>query len=96
LTATMERDEAYTWVFRFVVTPLFLLSGTFFPLDSLPPWVVVVANLTPLYHGIELIRQLTIFDFSPLSAGWHLLYLVAFLVAASRIALRNFEKRLVV
>lgn len=96
LTATMERDEAYTWLFRFVVTPLFLLSGTFFPLDSLPTWVVVVANLTPLYHGIELIRQLTIFDFSPLSAGWHLLYLVTFLVVASRIALRNFEKRLVV
>jgi lipooligosaccharide transport system permease protein len=96
LTATMERDEAYTWVFRFVVTPLFLLSGTFFPLDSLPTWVVVVAQLTPLYHGIELVRQLTIFDFTPLSAGWHLLYLVSFLVLASRIALRNFERRLVV
>jgi lipooligosaccharide transport system permease protein len=96
LTATMERDEAYTWVFRFVVTPLFLLSGTFFPLDSLPTWVVVIAQLTPLYHGIELVRQLTIFDFAPLSAGWHLLYLVSFLVLASRIALRNFERRLVV
>jgi lipooligosaccharide transport system permease protein len=96
LTATMERDEAYTWVFRFVVTPLFLLSGTFFPLDSLPDWVVIVANLTPLYHGIELIRQLTIFDFDPLSAGWHLLYLITFLFVASRIALRNFEKRLIV
>jgi lipooligosaccharide transport system permease protein len=95
-TATLERDEAYTWVFRFVVTPLFLLSGTFFPLDSLPTWAVVVANLTPLYHGIELVRQFTIFDVNPLSAGWHLLYLVAFLLVAGRIALRNFEKRLVV
>lgn len=96
LTATMERDEAYTWVFRFVVTPLFLLSGTFFPLDSLPTWVVVVANLTPLYHGIELVRQLTIFDFNALSASWHLLYLLVFLAVASRIALRNFERRLIV
>ena len=96
LTATMERDEAYTWVFRFVVTPLFLLSGTFFPLDSLPTWAVVVANLTPLYHGIELVRQLTIFDFNTLSASWHLLYLVLFLAVASRIALRNFERRLIV
>ena len=96
LTATMERDEAYTWVFRFIVTPLFLLSGTFFPLDSLPSWIVVIANFTPLYHGIELIRQLTIFEFNTLSASWHLLYLVSFLVVASRIALRNFERRLIV
>lgn len=96
LTATLERDDVYTWVFRFVVTPLFLLSGTFFPLDSLPTWALVVAQFTPLYHGIELVRQVTIFDFEPASAGWHLLYLAAFLLAASRLALHNFKKRLIV
>ena len=96
LTATRERDEAFTWLFRFVVTPLFLLSGTFFPIESLPGWAVVIANFTPLYHGIELVRQLTIFDFALLSAAWHLLYLVAFLALGSTIALRNFRKRLIV
>jgi lipooligosaccharide transport system permease protein len=96
LTATLERDEAYTWVFRFVVTPLFLLSGTFFPVSSLPTWAEVIAQLTPLYHGIELVRQLTIFDFRPLSAAGHLAYLVVFLLVASAVALRNFKKRLVV
>ena len=58
-TATLQTDQAYTWVFRFVVTPLFLLSGTFFPIDSLPAWATYIANATPLYHGIELVRALT-------------------------------------
>jgi lipooligosaccharide transport system permease protein len=96
LTATMEHDEAYTWVFRFVVTPLFLLSGTFFPVGSLPDWAHVVAQFTPLYHGIELVRQLTIFDFSPASAAGHLLYLLGFLALGCGLALRNLTKRLVV
>lgn len=95
LTATMEQDEAYTWVFRFVVTPLFLLSGTFFPVSSLPDWAQVVAQFTPLYHGIEMVRQLTIFDFSFTSAVGHLLYLLTFLALGSAIALRNLTNRLV-
>jgi lipooligosaccharide transport system permease protein len=95
LTATLERDEAYTWVFRFLVTPLFLFSGTFFPIDSLPDWARTVAQVTPLYHGIELVRQLTIFDFSPTASAGHLLYLLAFLGLGSSIALRNLKKRLV-
>ena len=47
LTATLETDEAYTWLFRFVVTPLFLLSGAFFPIDGLPSWGTAVAQFTP-------------------------------------------------
>jgi lipooligosaccharide transport system permease protein len=96
LTATLQQDEAYTWVFRFGVTPLFLLSGTFFPVDSLPEWAQVIAQVTPLYHGIELIRQLTIYDLDPPSAVVHLAYLGAFLGVGSYIALRNLQRRLVV
>jgi lipooligosaccharide transport system permease protein len=96
LTATLERDEAYTWLFRFILTPLFLLSGTFFPIDSLPGWALVVAQFTPLYHGIELIRHLTIFDFEFVPAVGHLSYLIGFLVIGGSIALRNLRKRLVV
>jgi lipooligosaccharide transport system permease protein len=95
LTATMQQDEAYTWLFRFVVTPLFLLSGTFFPVDSLPGWAQIVAQFTPLYHGIELVRQTTISTLSFASAAWHLLYLFGFLSLASAIALRNLTRRLV-
>lgn len=92
-TATLHTDEAYTWLFRFVVTPLFLLSGTFFPIDQLPAWGRVVAHLTPLFHGVELVRQLTIYDLDP-SAIWHLGYLVALLVVGVVVGIRNFERRL--
>jgi lipooligosaccharide transport system permease protein len=96
LTATLQEDEAYTWLFRFIVTPLFLLSGTFFPIDSLPEWGLYVARATPLYHGIELVRQLAIYDVSLGSAAGHLAYLFGFLVLGSYFGLRNMRRRLVV
>jgi lipooligosaccharide transport system permease protein len=96
LTATLQRDEAYTWLFRFILTPLFLLSGTFFPIASLPDWARIIAQFTPLYHGIELVRHVTIFDFELLPAAGHLLYLIAFLGMGGAIALRNFRRRLIV
>jgi lipooligosaccharide transport system permease protein len=92
-TATLQTDEAYTWIFRFVVTPLFLLSGTFFPIKELPLWGQVVAHATPLFHGVELVRQLTIYDLQP-SALWHLAYLLTLLAVGVWLALRNLEKRL--
>lgn len=92
-TATLQTDEAYTWIFRFIVTPLFLLSGTFFPIEELPVWGQVVAHATPLFHGVELVRQLTIYDLE-VSAVWHLAYLVGLFVISIGIALRTFEKRL--
>lgn len=92
-TATLQTDEAYTWLFRFVVTPLFLLSGTFFPIDQLPTWGRVVAQLTPLFHAVELVRQLTIYDLH-LSALWHLAYLLVLLGAGIIAGIRNLEKRL--
>jgi lipooligosaccharide transport system permease protein len=95
LTATLKTDEAYTWLFRFVVTPLFLLSGAFFPTDGLPSWGTAVAQLTPLYHGIELVRQFTISQVAFGSALLHLLYLLGFLAIGIALGIRNLTKRLV-
>ena len=92
-TATRQTDEAYSWLFRFVVTPLFLLSGTFFPITELPEWGRVLAHATPLFHGVELVRQLTIHDLE-VSALWHLVYLVALLAVGTIIGIRNLERRL--
>lgn len=44
---------------QLAILPLFLFSGTFFPLDSYPQALQVVVQTTPLYHGVELIRALT-------------------------------------
>lgn len=92
-TATLQTDEAYTWLFRLVVTPLFLLSGTFFPIADLPAWGRALAQTTPLFHGVELVRQVTLFDIEA-SALWHLGYLVALLGLGIAWGFRTFEARL--
>jgi lipooligosaccharide transport system permease protein len=92
-TATLQTDEAYTWIFRLVVTPMFLLGGTFFPVEELPGWAQVVAQATPVLHGVELIRQVTVYDLE-LSALWHIAYLVVLLVLGTVFAIRNLERRL--
>ena len=53
-TATQKNDSGFAALFRFVINPLFLFSGTFFPVDRLPDFLHVVAALTPLYHGVAL------------------------------------------
>jgi lipooligosaccharide transport system permease protein len=92
-TATLESDEAYTWLWRLVVTPLFLLSGTFFPIEELPAWAQALAHVTPLFHGVELVRQVTLYEIDP-SAVWHVAYLVALLAVGVAIGIRKLDARL--
>ncbi len=93
LTATLHTDEAYTLLFRLGVTPMFLLGGTFFPIDELPTWAQWLAQITPVFHGVELIRQVTVYDIE-MSAVWHVAYLVALLVAGTVVGIRKLEKRM--
>jgi lipooligosaccharide transport system permease protein len=92
-TATLQTDEAYTWIFRLIVTPMFLMGGTFFPIEELPTWGRVIAQFTPVFHGVEMIRQVTVYDVEP-SILWHIAYLTALLVLGTILAIRNLERRL--
>ena len=92
-TATLQTDEAFTWMFRLIATPMFLLGGTFFPIEELPTWGRVVAHATPVFHGVELIRQVTVYEIE-LSALWHIAYLVALVGIGTVVGIRNLEKRL--
>lgn len=92
-TATLQTDEAFTWMFRLIVTPMFLLGGTFFPIAELPVWARVVAQATPVYHGVELIRQVTVYDVG-ISALWHIAYLVVLATAGTLVGIRNLQRRL--
>jgi lipooligosaccharide transport system permease protein len=49
--------ENFSYVVSAVLTPLFLVAGTFFPIDSLPGWARFFANFNPLYHCVELVRH---------------------------------------
>lgn len=93
-TVTLDSDQPLNVVFRFVMTPLFLFSGTFFPWQQLPGWMHPVAFATPLWHGVELCRELTLGTVDLGSALLHLGYLLAFLALGVWLALRNFRRRL--
>lgn len=56
-TVTREDDTSLTTLFRFGIIPLFLFSGTFFPISQLPSFLQKVAYVTPLFHGVELVRK---------------------------------------
>jgi lipooligosaccharide transport system permease protein len=79
------------------VTPLFLFSGTFFPLDSLPEAVRPVAWITPLYHGGALTRGLslgTLLD-DPVLALIHVMVLLACVAAGTVAMISTINRRLV-
>jgi lipooligosaccharide transport system permease protein len=80
-------------IFLFI-TPMFLFSGTFFPVDNLPAWAGLFAKITPLYHVTLLIRELCLGHVT--SDAWlSLAYLAAFTAVAATLALRAMRRRLV-
>jgi lipooligosaccharide transport system permease protein len=94
--AHTETEVSFVAIFRFVILPMFLFSGTFFPISTLPTPLEVVAWLTPLWHGVTLCRDLTLGDLSPGAVLLHLGYLLAW-VAGGLIAARiTYARRLVV
>jgi len=96
-SATQRTVEKFNAIFRFGITPLFLFSGTFFPVEQLPQPLQVLAWLTPLYHGVQLCRGLslgTIGD-APLLAVVNVLFLLAFIVVGTIFTVRTVSERLV-
>jgi lipooligosaccharide transport system permease protein len=55
-SATQKTMNSFNYIFRFGITPLFLFSGTFFPVEQLPAFLQPIAWVTPLYHGVALTR----------------------------------------
>jgi lipooligosaccharide transport system permease protein len=96
-SATQRNVEKFNAVFRFGITPLFLFSGTFFPVESLPSFLQVVAWLTPLYHGVALCRGLALGTAAeePLQMLAHTAILMAFAVVGAWATVRTFERKLV-
>lgn len=94
-SATRENDSGFAMLFRFGITPMFLFAGTFFPISQLPDWMEPIAWLVPLWHGVDLCRDLALGGSTWSSAAMHLTYLVGWTVIGFAVALRTFEKRLV-
>jgi lipooligosaccharide transport system permease protein len=91
--ATLKSGGDFSMVFRFVITPLFLFSGVFFPLARMPQPLRSLAWLTPLFHGVELVRGLMLGTPGFL---WviHVLYLVVMLGIGIWFCRKTFTRKL--
>jgi len=87
--------ENFNYVTSAVITPLFLVAGTFFPLDQLPEWVQVLAQINPLYHVVELVRHAVFGWGDALTELWHWSYIIGFGVLMWRTAIYAMQRKLV-
>jgi lipooligosaccharide transport system permease protein len=94
-TATRRTDSSFPAINRFIVTPLFIFSGTFFPISQLPALVQPVAYLTPLWHGVALARAISLGNVDLGLAAVNLAVLVGFTVVGIALAFVTFRRRLV-
>jgi lipooligosaccharide transport system permease protein len=96
-SATQRTPNRFNYIFRFGITPLFLFSGTFFPIESLPSYLQPIAWLSPLWHGVDLTRGLvlgTVGERPGLMLA-HVVVLVVIVAIASWATGRTIERRLV-
>jgi lipooligosaccharide transport system permease protein len=92
--ASRKSDLALSGLFRFVVVPLFLFSGAFFPLSELPGAAGSVARANPVWHGVELTRAIALDQPTALAWPWHVAALVAVLSAGIVVGTRTFSRAL--
>jgi lipooligosaccharide transport system permease protein len=84
----------FNTLFRFIITPLFLFSGTFFPVSQLPGPLQLLAASTPLYHGVALVRGVTLGTLP--DGGWwgHVAYLAGLTAVGAMVAARVVRRQL--
>jgi lipooligosaccharide transport system permease protein len=93
-SARLKSDSGFAPLFRLGLLPMFLFSGAFFPVSSLPDGIEWLAYVMPVYHGVELCRDLILG-----SVEWgvdilNVAYLVTWIVVGWGLARRSFGKRL--
>ncbi len=93
-TSVMPNIETFNLPIFLFITPMFLFSGTFFPLQNLPPWARLLAQVFPLTHLTELTRSCALGRLEP-HLLWRLFYLLVFFLFCYFLALRGMRKRLI-
>lgn len=93
VAAVVGKIDQFNYVTTLVITPLFLVAGTFFPIDQLPEGFQIAAQLNPLYQLVELVRGAA-FGLEPVDA-LRLLGLATFSAVMWRVAVDRMEKRLI-
>ena len=94
IAAFLKSIDNFSYVTSGIITPLFLVAGTFFPIDGLPEWAQIAAQVNPLYHLVELVRH-AVFGWEGLTDLAHVGALLVFGLVAWRVAIRGMTRKLV-
>jgi lipooligosaccharide transport system permease protein len=93
VAASVPKIDSFNYVTTLVITPLFLVAGTFFPIDQLPEGFQAAAQANPLHHLVELVRGAAFgFEWTDLI---RVAVLIGFAVALWRLAVSRMTKRLI-
>jgi lipooligosaccharide transport system permease protein len=92
-TSLIERIDLYSYYFTLVVTPLFLFSGIFFPVEDFPAPVPQIAWFTPLYHAVNICRGLATGP-SPAVLG-DVAWIVVFTLVLALVPVQIMRRRLI-
>jgi lipooligosaccharide transport system permease protein len=94
VAAVAKTIDNFNYVTSAVLTPLFLVAGTFFPISTFPPVLRTIAEFNPLYHCVQLVRDTALGHLGP-SDLWHACFLIVFAVLMWRIAVWQMEEKLI-
>jgi lipooligosaccharide transport system permease protein len=86
--------DNFNYITSAVLTPLFLVAGTFFPISTLPSALRTLAQFNPLYHCVQLVRDASLGHLAPVDLV-HAAVLVAFGLVMWRVAIWRLGKRLI-
>ena len=93
--AQTDEGTQFTMIQRFVVAPMFLFAGTFFPLESMPVYLQWIGWISPMWHGTQVARLLAFgLPVPPWLVAVHLAFLVVLVGLGTFLTVRNFERRL--
>jgi lipooligosaccharide transport system permease protein len=94
VAAIAKTIDNFNYITSAVLTPLFLVAGTFFPISQLPAGVRTVAQINPLYHCVQLVRDAALGGLGLPDLG-HAAVLIAFALLMWRLAIWRLGKRLI-
>src|SRR4051812_11634897 len=94
IAARAKTIESFSYWQSGLLTPMFLVAGTFFPLSQLPEWAQVLGNINPLFHCVQLVRDVVFGNYGWPDVG-HLAFLAGFAAVSWRLAIRFMERKLI-
>jgi lipooligosaccharide transport system permease protein len=94
IAAVAQTIDNFNYVTSAVLTPLFLVAGTFFPVSSLPPGVRTVAQFNPLFHCVQLVRDASFEQLGAIDL-YHAGFLLVFALVMWRLAISQLGRRLI-